>query len=247
MSSVYIITNKINGKQYVGITLGSLKRRMSAHISSSKTSGNGYVFHNALKKYGHESFQQELLYESDSYDHIKTMEIYFIALYDTYSTGSNMTLGGEGTLGRYATDATKQKMSKVRTGKICTEETKKRISESQLGKVVSDVSREKMSIAHAGKTLSESHKRNMSKSQLGRKHTPKTLKKMKDSAIKYTYTIYHPCGKITSTKYLRDFCTKYNVSLPHLNNTCNMNISDNVTDISKMKGTKGYRMMKDLL
>lgn len=51
---IYKVTNKANGKQYVGTTINSFKRRIWEHLSI-KYSGT-VIFSRAIKKYGKESF-----------------------------------------------------------------------------------------------------------------------------------------------------------------------------------------------
>lgn len=36
MAYIYVITNSVNGKQYVGKTNGSIEKRFKEHISDSK-------------------------------------------------------------------------------------------------------------------------------------------------------------------------------------------------------------------
>jgi len=63
---IYKVTNKLNGKFYVGYTTLDLKSRLKAHIDSSRQIGrNGFksisYLHNAIRKYGQESFSIEAL------------------------------------------------------------------------------------------------------------------------------------------------------------------------------------------
>jgi len=58
---VYLITNKVNGKQYVGQTHYSLSRRWKEHIDWSKNNRKS-VLHKAVFKYGVENFCIEPLH-----------------------------------------------------------------------------------------------------------------------------------------------------------------------------------------
>ena len=52
MGIVYLATNKINEKCYVGITKKILNRRKKIHLYSAFKRNSSFVFHNALRKYG---------------------------------------------------------------------------------------------------------------------------------------------------------------------------------------------------
>jgi predicted GIY-YIG superfamily endonuclease len=59
---VYIITNLINNKKYVGVTTRTLKRRFRQHYSQCKKKYKG-IIHHAINKYGIENFKIELVEE----------------------------------------------------------------------------------------------------------------------------------------------------------------------------------------
>lgn len=90
---VYMATNRINGKEYIGQTVGSLHQRKNGHFR------RGHYFHKALCKYGKENFDWEILYRCDNIDDLNRLEIYYIKLYRTFENGYNLTRGGEGTFG----------------------------------------------------------------------------------------------------------------------------------------------------
>lgn len=63
MGCIYICTNNVNNKQYIGQTRGPLPRRKYAHLQiarDAKHHSHGY-FHNALAKYGPDNFVWEEL------------------------------------------------------------------------------------------------------------------------------------------------------------------------------------------
>lgn len=92
MIGIYLITNKVNGKKYVGQSI-DIEKRWKDHIRDSKKSE--YTIHKAIRKYGVENFEFSVL-EECSVDKLDEREIYWISELDTFNNGYNMTLGGEG-------------------------------------------------------------------------------------------------------------------------------------------------------
>jgi group I intron endonuclease len=131
--SIYKITNTTNDKAYVGYTENIPDRWHKHEIRSGKEAKK---FHQAIKKYGWDKFTKEVIYCSKDPIHtLVIMEPYFIAYYDTFKHGYNMTMGGEGTPGLFVSEETKQKMREAHLGdknffygKTHDEETRKRMS-----------------------------------------------------------------------------------------------------------------------
>ena len=88
---IYKITNKVNGKSYIGQTRYTIEFRWRQHQHKKD---NTY-FHNAIHKYGIENFNIEILEECDIED-LNSREIFYIAKYDTFNNGYNLTIGGDG-------------------------------------------------------------------------------------------------------------------------------------------------------
>lgn len=86
---IYLITNKINGKQYVGQTARDIWTRFEEHCLNTHNSAIG----NAIVKYGYNNFTLQEL-ESVELDKLDEREIYWIKYYDTYKKGYNQTQGG---------------------------------------------------------------------------------------------------------------------------------------------------------
>ena len=86
---IYILTNKTNGKKYVGKTTGLFQNRLKDHFRNDSYIGN------SLRKHGLDGFEtQQVIYHKDDLDY---WEQYFIAKLNTiYPNGYNLTAGGDG-------------------------------------------------------------------------------------------------------------------------------------------------------
>jgi len=95
MDKIYMITNKINDKKYIGQTKKTLKQRFSRHIYDSKRSDLKKIpLYHAFEKYGVGNFIIELIDVCEE-SQIDNMEKYYIQKYNTYVNGYNATLGGK--------------------------------------------------------------------------------------------------------------------------------------------------------
>ena len=96
MGYIYCITNKINGKKYVGKTTSTIEGRFKEHISESKTDrSKNRPLYRALNKYGVDNFVLNLLEECNNED-LSMREIFWIDKLQTVKNGYNATIGGDG-------------------------------------------------------------------------------------------------------------------------------------------------------
>jgi hypothetical protein len=93
--SVYVVTNRKNGKQYVGITSLAPEQRWQLHCSEAK-SGGVRIFCRAIRKYGRDGFDWQVVSGVATPAIAAQIERSMIArLRPAY----NMTAGGDGTAG----------------------------------------------------------------------------------------------------------------------------------------------------
>lgn len=90
LGTIYLITNKINGKQYVGQTARDMWTRFEEHCKKDNPS----VIGKAIQKYGYLNFTLEEI-ERVPLDQIDEREKYWIKHYNTYHLGYNQTHGGD--------------------------------------------------------------------------------------------------------------------------------------------------------
>ena len=172
MIGIYKITNKLNGKVYIGQSI-NIEKRWKQHINDP-----GYNIHNAIKKYGKENFSFEVLLECPA-EMLNNWERDMIALYDCISPkGYNLTEGGEG---YRRSEETRLKMSEAKKGKHHSEEHKRKISESKKGIHRSEETRLKMSNSRKGKHHSEETKIKISNAQKGIPLSEETRLKMSEA------------------------------------------------------------------
>ena len=143
-------------KVYIGVTCQEPNKRWK---NGKGYSGNEYFTH-AIKKYGWNNFQHEILCVNLTKSQAEFIERYLIRLYESANRdfGYNIDLGG------------------ILSGKH-SEETCRKISESKLGekhpfygKHLPEETRRKMSEAQKGKVFSKEHRKKLSEAQRGEKH-----------------------------------------------------------------------------
>lgn len=96
MAFIYVITNDVNCKQYVGKTNSSIEKRFQEHIRNSRQKRyEKRPLYSAMNKYGIEHFHIGIL-EECSANESADREIYWIDKLCTYGhTGYNATRGGD--------------------------------------------------------------------------------------------------------------------------------------------------------
>lgn len=94
---IYVITNKVNGKQYVGQTSRNIDTRFEEHCYDDRSTSS---IHQAILKYGVNNFFIEELEQVDL-SLLDEREQYWIQKLDTYRTGYNQNRGGNQSLGKY--------------------------------------------------------------------------------------------------------------------------------------------------
>lgn len=169
---VYIHTNKINGKKYVGLT--------SKLPSERWRNGSGYKhsthFYRAIKKYGWENFEHEIYASNLTAEEASALEQNLIAALQTTNDyyGYNLDSGGSRTT---HSDETKQKMRDAAIGRKHTPETIEKLrkassgNKNSVGHKHTEESKQKNREAHIGKThiLSEESKMKIALNHRNRK------------------------------------------------------------------------------
>lgn len=94
--TLYVITNKVNGKQYIGKTYKTIEERFAIHIQDSKRKQHqGRKLYRAMNEFGVDNFYVQAIGQYEEKE-LERKEVEYIYYYDTYRNGYNETLGGDG-------------------------------------------------------------------------------------------------------------------------------------------------------
>lgn len=189
---IYLITNRVSGRCYVGQTVQTLAQRFRQHASAKGPLGC------AIRKYGRDNFTVTVL-EECAVALLDDAECHWISRCASRApAGYNLMGGGQGQRhghspetckrlsdalrGRRLPPETCAKMSAARTGRALTEEERGR----RLGRLVhTPEARARIGAAHRGKALSAEHRARLCEARRARPgHSEQTRAKMSESATR---------------------------------------------------------------
>lgn len=199
---IYLITNQLNGKQYVGQTVQSLEKRWKRHCWESTLNRNSMAITKAIALHGSENFSIEVLEECKNQVELNATEQKFIVQFNTLTPhGYNLTAGGNSK--GYLSEETKRKISAANKNRQVSNSTKKKLSESHKGWVPSQSTREKWRKAFQGKKQNQA---------IVKKRAVKLAK---------TYTLMSPEGIETTFTNMKEFCQQHKLSESKMNEVAN--------------------------
>ena len=149
---IYKATNRVNGKVYVGQTARPLEVRIAEHRRHSNT-----PFDKAIKRHGVDNFVFEIIDRAETIEELNQKEKYWIEYYSSMGeNGYNVCEGGDNTIGYRHREDSKQKMSLAKKtayvgngnpfyGKHHSEESRKKMSATRTGRVITDEWRKRIS------------------------------------------------------------------------------------------------------
>ena len=199
---VYRRTNTKNGKVYIGKTTRTADERWVSLLYEINR-GSHAPIHNAIRKYGAESFTADILYEAQTYEELSKMETFFIIMHQSHKSenGYNLTLGGDG--------AAPGELNPM-WGKTHTDEVKAALRARRLGTKNSPESNEKRRQAESGEknpaygkvymnAAAVEGRRKGGLSHLGKKRSAETRARMSQSAMGKEFSAEH-CLHISQAK-----------------------------------------------
>ena len=200
---VYLVTNNINGKNYVGQKkFCPLKTRVITPLSDGYFGSGKYIVQ-AEQKYGINNFSKEILAICHSPDICNILEIQYIKMYREIGKAEyNIAEGGHANSRKYLTQEEKNEIQEKINKRLNSPEVKQKMSESHKGipawnrgVPMSDDSKLKLKASLSkidcgdksrkgaetrrknGYKLSESHKQALINAHLGKKQSLQTIQK----------------------------------------------------------------------
>lgn len=112
---IYKITNKINGKVYIGQTMFKISERMKQHIYAALRRNTKSILYSAIQKYGPENFTIEEIDGANSLSELNYLETHYIYKFNSLvPNGYNLSSGGGN---KKTHELTKEKISKALKGR----------------------------------------------------------------------------------------------------------------------------------
>jgi len=165
---VYITTNLINGKQYVG----EHSSNDLNYVKTKRYLGSGKILYNAIQKEGRENFKREILeFFATKQEAFDAQEKYIIQFNTLSPNGYNIDPKGGSRPTYSPSKESKEKISKANTGRKLSEEHKEKLRKSSKGRIKSKEEREKLSKGATGRIKSKEEREKISNARRGKPTT----------------------------------------------------------------------------
>lgn len=167
LATIYALRDPVNGEtRYIGKTLRPLKQRLGRHLGDALRRKCGTYRSRWIRTLTQPPTIDALMTVQAS--HAAAAEQYAIAIYRSIGYPlTNLTNGGDGTLGYVASPETCAKISAAKKGQIIGSAQRVQISKTLTGRSVPQCVRDKISAAHKGRKKNAETRARMSEATKG--------------------------------------------------------------------------------
>jgi len=189
---VYLVTNKINGKQYVGQTIREPFKRWYAHCSGYRGKNpHKSIMRDAIIKYGKDNFTFEVIHTAHSQRELDVMEQFYAYALKTFAPGGYNLKAGSG------------------RGEV-SQELKNFWSKQRKGTKLSEEHKEKLRKRNTGKKWPDWFRKRVSDGKIG-KRPPQLVYDALSKAKAKTYILINPLGETVSITNLTKFAKEQGI------------------------------------
>ena len=204
---VYLITNNINQKRYVGITTRTIDERFEEHCNQSEShKTKKSAVHQAIEKHGRSNFTIQQIDSAQTIQELYDKESYWIQKLGTYGNEYNLTSGGDGSHGRVFSEESKDKIRQKTIQRMQLPEQRKHLSEkTKLYYQQHPEEREKRRTAQTGYVPSEETRQKISRANKGKKYnrTPEGRQRIIDAQKnRVREPISEKCKELNKQRFL---------------------------------------------
>jgi group I intron endonuclease len=229
---IYKITNRINGKVYIGQTTVKLKDRWHGHCCKRSNCNH---LRNAIQKYGKKAFTIEVIDTANSIDELNKKEQHWISQLDSNNPlkGYNLLTGGSG--GFKHSELSKKKMSKSRTGKTMPTTTREALAKyNSVYRPMTPEVKEKLRLANLNKgPISDETRKKLSQTSKNRKQSQETINKRINS---FKNRIKNPETEAQRIEKIRKSLTGVKRSKESVDNQ-----KESIRKINEYKKSRGWK------
>ena len=194
-SGCYMITNKINGKIYIGSSVNLYKRFSRHRKDLEKNKHRNKYFQSAYNKHGVDAFEYKIIIYCDKKDCLFFEQRFLDAYWDNCKNCYNISKDAEAPM----------------TDRKASNETKTKMSISQKGKIKSTAHKISISISQSGEKGYWFGKHGRLHTNYGRKHTTETIAKVSGENHHSTKLIWKQIREIR-TEYALGNITQKNLA-----------------------------------
>lgn len=177
---VYLVTNVLDGRFYIGQTRRTLSHRWAVHRSEARRRPVTY-FHKAIQRHGAENFEVQIVATAGDQDSLNRLEAVWVAVTGARHYGYNLKDGG---LQAPMSETGRAALSARRRGSKASPETRARMSAARRGRPKSAAHRAAIAAALEGRLPSRACLEAVAVANATRQPSEATREKLRQASLR---------------------------------------------------------------